>query len=292
MGNLTTQLKRFLSNKNTVTLILIIVGAIMMYAFYNWRVSRAVSTTYVCAATQEISPRTTITKEMTTTKKVLTSQVEENVIADCGSVIGKMSSYATQIAKNSFFFTSYVMEAKDMPDSAFADIPDGNTIYNLKVDFNSTYGNSVFPGDFIDLYIRTTNTTSGLLVYGRFIESIKVLGVKDASGKNVFETTAENRSPAQLLFSVPEDLYLLLKKSEFLGLQIVIVPRNNHYTEKQGETYVSSDYLKQLVLEKTASIPDEVVDIKTKTGTNEGKDTTTNSTNTQSSTQKESTSSK
>lgn len=289
MGNITTQLKRFLSNKNTVTLLLIIVGAIIMYAFYNWRVKTAVSTTYICASTQEISPRTTITEEMTTTKKVLTSQVEENVIADCSQVVGKMSSYATQIAENSPFYKSYVMEAKDMPDSAFADIPDGNTIYNLAVDFNSTYGNSVFPGDFIDLYLRTNNDATGQLVYGRFIESIKVLGVKDSSGKNVFETTAENRQPAQLLFSVPEDLYLLLKKSEFLGLQIVIVPRNNNYTEKQGETYVSSDYLKQLVLSQTANIPDEVVDIKTKTGTNEGKDTTKKS-NTD--TEKESTNSK
>ena len=289
MGNITTQLKRFLSNKNTVTLLLIIVGAIIMYAFYNWRVKTAVSTTYICASTQEISPRTTITEEMTTTKKVLTSQVEENVIADCSQVVGKMSSYATQIAQNSPFYKSYVMEAKDMPDSAFAEIPDGNTIYNLAVDFNSTYGNSVFPGDFIDLYLRTNNDATGQLVYGRFIESIKVLGVKDSSGKNVFETTAENRQPAQLLFSVPEDLYLLLKKSEFLGLQIVIVPRNNNYTEKQGETYVSSDYLKQLVLSQTANIPDEVVDIKTKTGTNEGKDTTKkNNTDTQ----KESTNSK
>ena len=289
MGNITTQLKRFLSNKNTVTLLLIIVGAIIMYAFYNWRVKTAVSTTYICASTQEISPRTTITEEMTTTKKVLSSQVEENVIADCSQVVGKMSSYATQIAQNSPFYKSYVMEAKDMPDSAFADIPDGNTIYNLAVDFNSTYGNSVFPGDFIDLYLRTTSDATGQLIYGRFIESIKVLGVKDSDGKNVFETTAENRQPAQLLFSVPEDLYLLLKKSEFLGLQIVIVPRNNNYTEKQGETYVSSDYLKQLVLSQTANIPDEVVDIKTKTGTNEGKDTTKkNNTDTE----KESTNSK
>lgn len=286
MGNITNQIKRFLSNKNTVTLILIIVGAILMYAFYNWRVNSAVTTVYVCAAAEDLSPRTPLTAENTTTIKVLESQVTDNVIKDCSNVIGKMTSYATQIAQNSFFYTSYVMEEKDMPDSAFADIPDGNTIYNLAVDFNSTYGNSVFPGDFIDLYLRTNEDSGGLLIYGRFIESIKVLGVKDSSGNNVFETTVESRQPAQLLFSVPEDLYLLLKKSEFLGLEIVIVPRNNHYTEKQGETYVSSEYLKSLVLSKTANIPDEVVDIKTKTGTNEGKDTTKTETNTESTSKK------
>ena len=280
MGNVSTSIKRFLANKNTVTLITIIISAIVLYAFYNWRVNRAVSTTYVCSAKQAIPARTAITTEMTQTSKVLTSQVTDNMVKDCSQVVGKVSSYATEIPQNSYFYQSQIMDAKDMPDSAFDDIPDGNTIYNLSVDFNSTYGNSIMPGDYIDLYLKTTDNASNLLLYGRFIESIKVLGVKDASGQNVFETTVEARQPAQLLFSVPEDLYLLLKKSEFLGLQIVIVPRNEAYTAAQGETYVSSDYLKQLVLDQTASIPDEVVDIKTKTGTNEGKSSSKKNTDT------------
>lgn len=288
MGNLTTTIKRFLANKNTVTLITIIISAIVLYAFYNWRVNKAVSTTYVCSAVQAIPARTTITTEMTQTTKVLSSQVTDNMVKDCSQVIGKMSSYATEIPQNSYFYTGQIMEAKDMPDSAFDDIPDGNTIYNLAVDFNSTYGNSIMPEDYIDLYLKTNDSASGLLIYGRFIESIKVLGVKDSEGNNVFETTVESRQPAQLLFSVPEDLYLLLKKSEFLGLEIIIVPRNKAYTAAQGETYVSSDYLKQLVLDKTANIPDEVVDIKTKTGTNEGKTSNKSSTENKSKTQSQS----
>jgi len=271
MGNATATIKRFLANKNTVTLITVIVSAIILYGFYSWRVSKAVTTVYVCSATQAIPARTKITTEMTQTTKVLASQVSDNMIKSCDQVIGKVSSYATEIPQNSYFYQSQIMTPEQMPNSVFDDIPDGFTIYNLSVDFNSTYGNSIMPDDYIDLYLKTTEASSGLLVYGRFIESIKVMGVKDASGQNVFETTVENRTPAQLLFSVPEDLYLLLKKSEFLGLQIVIVPRNQAYTAKQGETYVSSDYLKQLVIDQTAKIPDEVVDISTKTGTNKGK---------------------
>ncbi|HBA37633.1 MAG TPA: hypothetical protein DCY94_02825 [Firmicutes bacterium] len=257
MGNIGTMVKRFLSNKNTVTLLAIIVCTVVLYAFYNWRVKSAVSTTYVCYATEVIPARTQITNDMVSNTKILTSQKTTNMIQDCSQVVGKYVSYATEIPQNSYFYQTQLLTGEEMPDSAFDDIPDGYGIYNMKVTFDSTYGNSVFPGNMIDLYLKTTDTTSNLLVYGKFIQSIKVLGVKDNDGKNVFETTVETRTPAQLLFAVPEDLFLLLRKAEYLGLQIDIVPRNDNYTAANGATLVSSAWLKQLILDQTAEIPDE-----------------------------------
>lgn len=263
MGNIGTMVKRFLSNKNTVTLIAIIICTVILYAFYNWRVKSAVTTTYVCYATETIPARTQITSSMVSNVKVLSSAVSQNMITSCDQVVGKYASYATEIPANSYFYDISIMTEDEMPDSSFDDIPDGYTIYNLPVSFDSTYGNSIFPGDYIDLYLKTNDPDSGLLVYGKFIQSIEVLGVKDADGKNVFETTVETRVPTQLLFSVPEDLYLLLKKAEFLGLTIVIVPKNNNYTAEAQETLVSSAWLKELVLNQTADIPDECIEQET-----------------------------
>ncbi|MCI8498318.1 MAG: hypothetical protein HFG33_02855 [Bacilli bacterium] len=258
MGNIGTMIKRFLSNKNTVTLIAIIVCTVILYGFYNWRVKSAVTTTHVCYATQTIPARTEITKDMVSTMKVLSSQVSQNMITSCDKVIGQHASYATEIQENSFFYNGSIMKEEDMPDSAFDSIPDGFTIYNLKVTFESTYGNSVFPGNFIDLFLRTEDE-NGQLVYGKFIQSIEVSGVKDSEGQNVFETTVEKRTPTQLLFAVPEDLYLLLKKAEYLGIEIVIVPKNKNYTAEKGDTLVSSTWLKELVENQTADIPDECI---------------------------------
>ncbi len=275
MGNIGTMIKRFLSNKNTVTLIAIIVCTVVLYGFYNWRVKSAVTTTYVCYATQTIPARTQITQEMVSTVKVLSSQVTLNMVTDCNEVIGQYASYATEIPQNSYFYDISLMDESEMPDSAFDDIPDGYSIYYLNVSFQSTYGNSIFPDDYIDLYLRTEDE-AGQLVYGKFIQSIKVLGVKDDEGKNVFETTVETRTPSQVLFAVPEDLYLLLKKAEYLGLEIVIVPRNNNYVG--GDTLVSSAWLKELVLAQTAEIPDECV--LSETGTAECQLATDNTDNT------------
>ncbi len=257
-------IKRFLANKNTVTLIAIIVMVVVLYLFYNWRVKQAVSTANVCYATQTIPARTLITEEMVSTKNVLADEANApNVIRNCSDVVGKYASYAAEIPANSLFFNETVMTEEEMPDAAFNDIPDGYTVISYNVDNNSTYGNSIFPDDYIDIYLKTADANEKL-IYGKFIQSIKVLAVKDGDGKNVFETTVEDREPAYLLFAVPDDLYLLLMKASYLGLEMVVVPRNNNYTEKAGETLVSSDFLKQMVIEQTAEIPDECV--KTETG--------------------------
>jgi len=258
MGNIGTMIKRFLSNKNTVTLLAIIVCTVVLYGFYNWRVKSAVTTTHVCYATQTIPARTQITSDMVSTVRVLSSQVTTNMVTSCDQVVGMYASYATEIPVNSYFYDVSLMTDEEMPDSAFDDIPDGYTIYNLDVTFKSTYGNSIFPGDYIDLYLRAESEL-GLLIYGKFIQSIEVLGVKDEDGKNVFETTIEARVPSQLLFAVPEDLYLLLKKAEYLGLEIVIVPKNNNYTAEASDTQVSSAYLKELIENQTGDIPDECI---------------------------------
>ena len=58
------KLKQVLSNKNTVTIIAAILIVLVLYFFYNWRVSQATSPIRVPYATQTIPPRTQITDDM------------------------------------------------------------------------------------------------------------------------------------------------------------------------------------------------------------------------------------
>ena len=278
MGNIGTFFKRVLGNKNTVTLLAIVVCTVILYLFYNNRVNNAVRTSYTCYAVQAIEPRTLITQEMVSSVRVLSSQITPNMITNCSSVIGMYTSYATEVAENSYFYNSMIMSEADMPDSPLANIPDGYTQFRLPVTFESTYGNAIFPGNKIDLFLKTEDE-AGLLIYGKFIQSITVAGVKDDEGKNVFETTIESRTPSLLLFDVPDDLYLLLMKAKYLGIEIVIVPRNSNYSASQGEVLVASEYLKTLIEDQTASIPDECILAVTGTAECRLADNTNNNTN-------------
>ena len=259
MGNVLTTVKRFLANKNTVTILGVILAILVLYVGYNYRVKQATTPVTVPYAKAEISSRTLITSDMIGYMEVSSSVVRNssNLITNASELINNYVSFGTTIPANSMFYKSQILKQNEMPDSAFADIPDGHTIYSLKVDLHSTYGNSIYPGNYIDLYFKAVDDTR-LIMFGKFIESIEVLAVKDNQGNHVFETTVESRTPAELLFVVPNEMFELLMDAGYItgnSIEIIPVPRNASYSANPGEKKVSSDYIKNFILSKSATIP-------------------------------------
>ena len=60
MGNLTATIKRFISNKNTVTILAVLAGVIVLWYFYNQRVEAAITTIRIPFAINRIDPGTKI----------------------------------------------------------------------------------------------------------------------------------------------------------------------------------------------------------------------------------------
>ena len=73
----------------------------------------------------------------------------------------------------------------------------------------------------------------------------------------------EARVPAVLVFAVPDEMFSLLKKANYISgssVEIIPVPRNASYTSNPGETRVSSTYIRDFILSKAVVIPDDVLD--------------------------------
>ena len=255
MSNLLIGLKRFLKNKNTVTILALLLCVGLIYAGYNWRIKKATEPIDVPYAIQKLSPRTQITSEMVGTRKVAGKIVTKDVILNTNEIIDKYVSNQAEIPAGSIFYKSTVIDWKDMPTSLTENIPDGNTIVSLPVTTETTYGNSIFPGNYIDLYYSGKN--NGRSIIGKFIESIKVLSVVDGSGNNIFEKTTDVAQPSYLVFAVPEDMYLLLQKALYLNGTIFPVPRNAKYSENPKATVISSTQIQQLILSQTVNVSEK-----------------------------------
>ena len=273
MGNLVIKLKKFLSNKNTVTIIGVVVGILVLYVGYNWRVNSALSPTSIPYAKTALPSRHVITTDdigyMEVSSEVLSKSA--NMIRNSNQLIGKEVMYGTTIPQNSFFYNETVVSPETQPDSATADIPAGYTLFNLSVDLHTTYGNSIFPGNYIDLWFKGIDDQNKL-IYTTLIRSIKVLDVRDSEGQSVFETSVEKRIPSDLLFAVPDDMYSLLRKAQYLtsnSVEIIPVPRNKDYTANPGETEVASDYVRDFILSKTDVVPDEQIYTNSSNNNNE-----------------------
>ena len=248
-------LKRFIGNKNTVTILGILACIATLIIGYNYRVRVAIDPISVPYAKQNIPTRTLITSNMVGKIKISKSYTKNagNLVLYEKNVVNKYVSFKTSIPKGSLFYKEQLIEAEEMPDSVFSNIPDGTTIYSLDVSAKSTYYNSVRAGDYIDLYVKATDKDDeNKTIYAKLVESIRVLAVKDNKGNNIIKNRVENGKPSELLFAVPDDMFLLLKKAEFIDLKVEIEPvlRNEQYTKDANETLVKSEELKEFILER------------------------------------------
>ena len=248
MGGLTKTFSRFFTNKTTVTIVGVVAGLAVLVGFYLYRVNNQVNPVLVPVAKSNLSATQEITKEDIEYVKVSSKFLKNADVykkTEITSLVGKYITTGTSISKGGMFYKTQVVEKKELPNAIFDEIPEGYTIYQLKVDNTSTYANSIFPGDKIDLWMKTTE--NDMLVFGEFISNIEVLGVRDSNGQSVFDVTS-GKTPAWLLFAVPTDMYRYLKMAESIrGISIIPVPKNNLYNAETGSTQYSSTELKSII---------------------------------------------
>ena len=245
-------LKRFIGNKNVVTIFGIALCIGILVIGYFIRVNNSVSTTSIPFAKKELTARSIISESDIGNVRISQNYLTTsgNVITSAREVNGKAVAYYSNIPAGSLFYTTSIMNPDELPNASFKDIGEGNTIYNLEVNNDTTYSNSIRAGDYIDLYLYADDPfTQENIVFGCFIESIRVLGVKDSSGKNIVKNGSDYGSPSELLFAVDDEYYLLLKDAEFLGIKVIPVLHNGNYTVNAtpDSTRVSSDYLKSII---------------------------------------------
>lgn len=258
-------LSKFLKNKNTVTILGVLACIAILFVGYNMRINQKTALVTVYYANQTIQPKTLITEEMVSRTQVPESFIKGNYYKQYKDIVGKYSNYNTMIAQGSIFYSDLLVEEQNLPDAILYDVTEGERIINFPVNMVTTYGNSIMPSNMVDIYVKLIRNNK--VVYGKMYENIEVLAVKDSNGKNVFETTEEERTPAFLYFSLPEAKYLLFSAMNYLDdlrdekdskIEIVIVPNTVKYdAEEPLATEVTSSYLYKYVLDRLEQIDDQ-----------------------------------
>lgn len=263
MNNLSSSMKKFLGNKNTVTILGVILCIVILYLGYNYRINQKVTLTKVPYANQTIQPKTKITSDMVSYMNVPSSFLVGSYYKSADDIVGKYSNYNTMIAEGSIFYTDLIVDSKYIPDEMFGNVEKGSTIINYKVNMDSTYANSMMPDDYINIYFKA-NDDDGNIMFGKFISNVRILSVKDSSGQNVFENSEEARTPAYMMFALPEDMHLLFRKAIYLanqyGVELILVPNTVTLEEKDVDVFVSSEDIKDFIEDKTTMVSvDEIL---------------------------------
>lgn len=251
---------KFLKNKNTVTILGVLACLVILYAGYTMRINKKTALVDVYYAKETIQPKTLITEDMVAKMSVPASFIKGTYYKNYQDIVGKYSNYNTMIAAGSIFYSDLLVEESNLPDAVLYNVNEGERVVSFPVDTVSTYGNSIMPGNIVDIYVKLYDDDDKL-VYGEFYENIEILGVKDSSGKNVFENTDEARTPSYIYFSLPEAKYLLFSSLNYIEtneIEVVLVPNTVKFDAKDPmATEVTSEYLYNFVLDKLEKIDNQ-----------------------------------
>ena len=269
MNNLIVGVKKFFTNKNTVTVVGVILAIVVLYIGYNIRINQAITPVTVPYALEEINPSTQITEDMVGTKEIPSAMADDTIITNSADVIDMYANGDSVIPEGSLFYKRSVVTRDQLPDSIILDYPKGYVLYNLSVDMASTYSNSIYPDNYIDIYLKVQNAESNesgtvsedRIMVGKLLSNVKVLAVFDSSGNNVFANLDEKTVPSQIIFAVPEEYHILLRKAEYLRAyesEIIPVPTAESLEDEPGDVTLSSEDLKNFINNVTAMTEEDL----------------------------------
>lgn len=261
MNNLVIGLKRFFTNKNVVTIILVIVILIVLYWGYTTSIKTQTNPVNMPVAAGKITAKHMITESDITYKNIPQSMISENTIRYANQIIGMYTNVNVTIPSGSLFYKDWLISGKELPGNWIEqlDIKNGELGYYMDVDVSSTLGNNVLPDTYIDIYMKAEDE-NGTVMFGKLMKNVKILAVHDSSGNNVFSNTSDVLTPSKIGFAVKPDMYITLHKSEYVsGIELIIAPRGAT-VPSENYTIVTSATLRDYIDAHATTIEEDIID--------------------------------
>ncbi len=279
MNNFMIGFKRFITNKNVITIIGVILILVILYFGYSSSIKSKTNPVSVPVASHEIGSKTEITASDVVYKQVAQSMLDANVIRNSRDVIGKYTNINVTVPEGSPFYNAWLTDAKNIPGNWIESLnhEKGELGYYMSVSVESTLGNSVLPDTYIDIYMKAQDE-SGRPMFGKLLKNVKVLVVHDGMGRDIFRQASEVGSPSKIGFAVSPDVYILLHKAEYLDIDLILAPRGS-ITPTKDEIVVTSAVLRDYIDAKAETVVEDVIEeepVSEETTTNQDANTNNN----------------
>lgn len=260
MNNFVIGLKRFITNKNVVTVLGVLLVLVILFFGYTSSIKKETKPVNIPVAAKKISPRTQITSEDVMYIEVSQSMVGEGVIRYDSDIIEKYTNVNVTIPEGSMFYSDWIVDADKLPGNWVEQLDNetGELGYYMDVNIENTLGNNVLPNTYIDIYMKAADE-NGTVMFGKLLKNIKVLVVHDDMGNDVFNNTEETTVPAKIGFAVSQDLYILLNKAESLEIELQIAPRGSS-VPTEDYVIVTSATLRDYIDAQTITVEEDVIE--------------------------------
>ena len=282
MNNLSISLKKFVTNKNTVTIIGVLAILIILYFMYTKTIDDKIKEVNVPVAARTINPQTEITAEDVTDIQIASAAKPDDSKIETikTNIIGKYTGVGSTIPEGSMFYKSMIVEKEELPGNWIKTLAEGLIPYQFSVSTETTYGNGILPGDYVDIYVKTTNEKNEL-IFGKMIENAQVVSVTDSEGNDVFKSQSDIGTPAFLNFGLTNDYFDVLKKAQYItsqSIELIVVPHGGMVPEEKLEIRVTAQVLRDLITKLAVEVQQDQVQTPANNTNNANGDSNSNST--------------
>lgn len=245
---------RFLKNKNTVTVIGVILIIAILWGGYYYQLQKTVKPKSVPVAATTIQPRTQITSNMIKYVEVPQSYISDNALTNESDILNMYANYNTVIPEGSMFYEEAVTSKEALPNYILSLLKEGDfaVSYDLsETDYTNGWG--IMPGDKIDFYMRVTSD-EGAVMLGKFLENVEIIAVTDDNGNNVYEVNDGSRTPSKLVFGVKEDIFLLLLRANYIDIEMFPVQHGAWVDDSEATTKLTTQELTDYIKARTVQL--------------------------------------
>lgn len=253
-------------SRELVTIIGVLAIVAILYITYTYQLNKNLEIiNRVPVARQKIYAGTKITDADLDYIDVPASTLNTvQAITSAQDIIGKYVNYDTIIPANSFFYSEALSATDTAPNSIFKDLVEQDAAIMIAVDLEKTYGNSIMPGDVVDIYADAINVDSkGKIEYitGPLVTGAKVLAVLDGSGENVFANHEKKLYPSYFVFTLNSEIIKLIRKAQKLSasqysMDLYPVVDGKTYRTDGTSTLVNQSQIVDLIENATVDIKD------------------------------------
>lgn len=253
-------------SKELVTIVGVILIVGILYFSYNYTINKnlEISANIPVAATR-ILPGHKLTEQDIKYIDVPASTLRTiGAVTDAQQILNRYVIYDTVIPEGSFFYATVLSETNQSPDSIFENLDDDQVAITIDVDLLSTYGNSIMPGNKVDIYAKANRINKkGEVEYiiGPLVTQAEVLAVKDGSGNDVFADHQNKLTPSFFMFAMPSDIATIMQKAKLLAYSEYSVELFPVITGKfdatEYDTVLSQNEIKDMIENATVAIQEE-----------------------------------
>ena len=114
MNNFVISLKRFLTNKNVVTVLGVLLVLVILFWGYSSSIKKETNPVSIPVAAKKINAKTKITNEDVVYTQVAGSMVSEGVIRTSYDIVGKYTNINVTVPEGSMFYREWLVEENEV----------------------------------------------------------------------------------------------------------------------------------------------------------------------------------